>query len=122
LRPLRVQHETIIRAEIDILKAMNSPFICKLYLHGFSEDSHFLLLEFIEGGDMRKMIYAPGTCFNGLLLKYNLELFLASFLIYIYICIYCHLLRSLCILTFNTNPLAFVFCFFFFKLYSCIWL
>jgi serine/threonine protein kinase len=95
LRPLRVQHETIIRAEIDILKAMNSPFICKLYLHGFSEDSHFLLLEFIEGGDMRKLIYAPGTCFNELLFKYNGVLFF-SFFIYIVIyyvhSVYLHLI------------------------------
>lgn len=60
LRKAREKHEALIKSEIAVLETMNSPFICKLNLYYSTIDAYYLLLEFIEGGDMKSLIYPRG--------------------------------------------------------------
>jgi len=77
-------HLNRLMSEIDLLGALKSPFICKLY--GSREDSfgYYLLMELVQGGELKRLIHPNGMWVDvSVIIIIVLNLFSFLFLFYI---------------------------------------
>mmetsp|Transcript_39647 Transcript_39647/g.51117 ORF Transcript_39647/g.51117 Transcript_39647/m.51117 type:complete len:116 (+) Transcript_39647:149-496(+) len=77
-------HLNRLMSEIDLLGALKSPFICKLY--GSREDSfgYYLLMELVQGGELKRLIH-PNDMWVDVSVIIIIVLNLFSFLFLFYI-------------------------------------
>jgi serine/threonine protein kinase len=55
-----MKHEKRLEAERSILKNMDSPFICKYYGINEDEESFYMMMEMVQGGELKRLIHPKG--------------------------------------------------------------
>lgn len=55
-----MKNEKRLETERNILKEMDSPFICKYYGIQHDEHSYYMLMEMLQGGELKSLVYPRG--------------------------------------------------------------